>query len=322
MLIPALSGCSGKTEKSYIFTKTVNGVTYTLDLSRFANEDFSNYEKYKAYADKFEQFLGVTNNVGTAYPDEEYGFQTELPEEGEKVAVLHTSMGDICLRFFPEAAPKAVENFLTHIENGYYNGVTFHRVINDFMIQGGDPKGDGTGGESIWGESFEDEFDQKLLNIRGALSMANSGANTNGSQFFINQAKADSFTGKSSMEVGKVYANCIYNYEYYIEYYASYGQDFTSVCSDVFEFINLSGGVAPLSYLVPDEVWTVYEQNGGNINLDGAWRDGRGHTVFGQVYKGMDIVDKIAAVEVDNNNKPTEDIIITSAETMLYTSAD
>ena len=137
------------------------------------------------------QKLDFSNGVGTAYPDEAYGFQTEKPAKGEEIAVMHTNMGDISIRFFPEAAPKAVENFKTHAKNGYYDGLTFHRVIADFMIQGGDPNGTGTGGESIWGGKFEDEFDQKLLNITGALSMANSGPDTNGSQFFINYQSAE-----------------------------------------------------------------------------------------------------------------------------------
>lgn len=115
--------------------------------------------------------------------------QTEAPKAGETLAVLKTNMGDIKIRLFPELAPKAVENFKTHAENGYYNGLIFHRVINDFMIQGGDPTGSGMGGESIWGNSFEDEFTPELHNLRGAVSMANAGPNTNGSQFFIVQAK-------------------------------------------------------------------------------------------------------------------------------------
>ena len=114
--------------------------------------------------------------------------QLESPKHGEPIAVLHTSMGDISVRLFPEQAPKAVENFLTHAKDGYYDGLTFHRVIDDFMIQGGDPTGTGCGGESIWGAPFEDEFDIELRNYRGALSMANAGPGTNGSQFFIVQA--------------------------------------------------------------------------------------------------------------------------------------
>ncbi len=115
--------------------------------------------------------------------------QLSTPQKGDTLAVMHTNMGNIKIKLFPEKAPKTVENFVTHSKNGYYNGLKFHRVINDFMIQGGDPRGNGTGGESIWGGSFKDEFDPELHNLRGALSMANSGPNTNGSQFFIVQAR-------------------------------------------------------------------------------------------------------------------------------------
>lgn len=110
-------------------------------------------------------------------------------QSGDIVATMKTTLGEIKILLFPEAAPKAVENFTTHAENGYYNGIIFHRVIPDFMIQGGDPTGTGRGGESIWGRSFEDEFSVDHHNIRGALSMANAGPATNGSQFFIVQAK-------------------------------------------------------------------------------------------------------------------------------------
>lgn len=99
--------------------------------------------------------------------------------------VMKTNHGDIRLRLFPEVAPKTVQNFVDHAKNGYYNGVIFHRVIQDFMIQGGDPTGTGMGGESIYGETFEDEFHQDARNLYGSISMANRGPNTNGSQFFI-----------------------------------------------------------------------------------------------------------------------------------------
>ncbi len=109
---------------------------------------------------------------------------------GDTVATLHTTLGDIRIRLFGEDTPLAVENFTTHAKNGYYNGLKFHRVIRDFMIQGGDPMGTGVGGESIWGKPFKDEFTPRLHNLRGALSMANAGPGTNGSQFFIVQANA------------------------------------------------------------------------------------------------------------------------------------
>ena len=93
------------------------------------------------------------------------------PPKGE-VATLKTNMGDIKLMFFPEEAPKCVEYFLTHAKNGYYNGVIFHRVIKDFMIQGGDPEGTGMGGESIWGHGIADEYSMKLFHLRGARCRA------------------------------------------------------------------------------------------------------------------------------------------------------
>jgi peptidylprolyl isomerase domain and WD repeat-containing protein 1 len=101
-------------------------------------------------------------------------------------AIMHTTMGDLTFTLFTEQCPKTVENFLTHSKNGYYDHTTFHRIIPEFMIQGGDPQGDGTGGESIWGGEFEDEFHRDLRHDRaGILSMANAGPGTNGSQFFI-----------------------------------------------------------------------------------------------------------------------------------------
>lgn len=115
-------------------------------------------------------------------------YQLKPLEAGDTLATIKTNMGEIKIKLFPAEAPKTVENFTTHAKNGYYDSLIFHRVIKDFMIQGGDPTGTGMGGESIWGHSFEDEFDVKLHNIKGALSMANAGPNANGSQFFIVQA--------------------------------------------------------------------------------------------------------------------------------------
>lgn len=114
--------------------------------------------------------------------------QLSMPSKGDMIAIMKTNKGTIKFKLFPNECPKTVENFTTHAKNGYYEGIIFHRVINNFMIQGGDPTGTGCGGESIWGKSFEDEFDLSARNYYGALSMANSGPNTNGSQFFIVQA--------------------------------------------------------------------------------------------------------------------------------------
>lgn len=148
----------------------------------------------------------TTTTATTAITAKEtYGLeQLSMPKEGEEIAVMTTSMGTIKMRLFPSIAPKAVENFKTHAENKYYDGKIFHRVLNDFMIQGGDPEGTGMGGESIWGKPFEDEFSTDYHNIRGALSMANSGENTNGSQFFIVQANANALDAEWISEMEKV----------------------------------------------------------------------------------------------------------------------
>ncbi|HFI0054055.1 TPA: peptidylprolyl isomerase [Streptococcus suis] len=146
----------------------------------------SQYAKDLAYA---------INNPDASFPQ----LSSEIAEN-EAAVKIKTSEGDITIKLFPEQAPLTVENFLTHAKNGYYNGTIFHRVIKDFMIQGGDPLGNGTGGESIWagkgttidaGYGFKDEISAFLYNIRGSLSMANAGAGTNGSQFFINQNTTD-----------------------------------------------------------------------------------------------------------------------------------
>lgn len=120
---------------------------------------------------------------------------------GEVLVEMNTTMGSIKIKLFPEQAPKTVENFLGHAKSGYYNGIIFHRVIPNFMVQGGDPTGTGMGGESIWGGNFEDECVENLLNIRGALSMANAGPGTNGSQFFIVQAPKVEVSMLKQMEV-------------------------------------------------------------------------------------------------------------------------
>lgn len=111
--------------------------------------------------------------------------QLNLADVKAVQATIKTNQGDIKLQLFPDQVPKTVKNFVELAKQGYYKGVIFHRVIPDFMIQGGDPTGTGAGGESIYGQAFEDEFSEELFNFKGALSMANAGPNTNGSQFFI-----------------------------------------------------------------------------------------------------------------------------------------
>lgn len=118
---------------------------------------------------------------------EAYFPQLDLENVDGPVARIKTNQGDLTVKLFPEIAPKTVANFVALAKDGYYDGVIFHRIIKDFMIQGGDPTGTGMGGESIYGAAFEDEFSMEAFNLRGALSMANAGPNTNGSQFFIVQ---------------------------------------------------------------------------------------------------------------------------------------
>lgn len=235
--------------------------------------------------------------------DTELGYQLELPEEGEEVAVMTTSMGEISIRLFPDAAPKTVYNFKKLAQQGYYDGLTFHRVINDFMIQGGDPNGDGTGGESVWGGSFEDEFSKNLVNLRGSLAMANSGSNTNGSQFFINQAGPVDASLWDTMQT---------NYDQLKD---MSDEDKLSVQSYYgYIFLNMDA--------VTDAYKSLYEEQGGNPSLDGAYNafnPQRGHTVFGQVYEGMEVVDAIAQVETDDSDKPVEDVTINSIEIVPYT---
>ncbi len=178
--------------------------------------------------------------------------QMAMPAEGEQVAIIHIKdYGDVKVKFFPEVAPKAVENFVTHAKDGYYNGLTFHRIIDEFMIQGGDPLGNGTGGESIWGSGFGTELDYSLVPYRGALCMAMSSMpNSIGSQFFIEQAHVDDSTASQMKSAG-----------------------------------------------YPSGLIDQYKVYGGSPHLY------MQYTVFGQVYEGMDVVDKIAKnTKVEDNN--------------------
>lgn len=185
----------------------------------------------------------------------------QLNTEDLKVAItLHTNKGDIDLALFPEVAPKTVENFIGLAKQGYYDGIIFHRIIKDFMVQGGDPTGTGMGGESLFGGSFEDEFSAEVFNLYGALSMANAGPNTNGSQFFIVTAP--------------------------------------TVPAQMLGQLTQAG--------FPEEIIEEYSKVGGT-----PWLDHR-HTVFGHVVNGMDVVLDMQNQKTGAQDKPVDDIVITS----------
>ena len=193
--------------------------------------------------------------------------QLAMPEKGETIAIMHVKdYGEMHMKFFEDVAPKAVENFITHAKEGYYDGLTFHRIINEFMIQGGDPEGTGMGGESIWGKGFGVELHPSLVPYRGSLCMAMSSLpDSIGSQFFITQA--------------------------------NYSEDM----KEMLEY-----------YGYPSNLLEQYKEHGGYLSLY------LQYTVFGQVYEGLDVLDKIAAVATDGNDKPLEDVIIEKIEITTY----
>lgn len=127
--------------------------------------------------------------------DDEPGFQLEKPAKGDEIVVIETTEGTVKIRLFPKSAPIGVANFKALVNNGYYDGIKFHRIVTGFVNQFGDPTGTGSGGESIWGEEFENEVNDNLLNLRGALSYANAGPGTNTSQlFFVQTQEVDDLT--------------------------------------------------------------------------------------------------------------------------------
>lgn len=274
----------------------------TLTLSACNTSGVSSSPAEERQASKAARVIGTTDTlvpmeelvpVETA---EEPGFQLEMPEKGEEIAVITLESGEVFkLRFFPGEAPKAVYSFKKHALEGYYDGLIFHRVIESFMVQGGDPSGTGYAGESVWEEPFEDEFSPNLVNIDGAVSMANSGANTNGSQFFINCTQGAAI-----------------DWDSYQQGYDVYKQDpavFTVMYSS--KWVDMD--------LVTDKMKDLYTQHGGNVHLDGYYStDKTGHTVFAQVFEGMDQVEAISKVEVDGNSKPVTDVKIKTVEIVEY----
>lgn len=179
-------------------------------------------------------------------------FQLEMPKKGEEICIITTDAGVIKARLFPDKAPKAVKNFKELAQKGFYNNRSFHRVINDFMIQIGGNEETAEGNETVFGGPFEDEFNRDLFNFRGALSMGNEGPNTNTNHFFIVQSpKVDQ------------------------------------------QYLDLSA--------LPLNAEAKYQEIGGRAYLDNR------HTVFGQVFEGIEAVDKIAAQKTDENAKPLKD---------------
>lgn len=299
------SGCSGDAEP-----------TSTADEAQTTEIVISTSDEAEA-VDALAQLgidaaaLGIEPNI--LHDKNPVGFQLDMPKKGDTVAVIHTNQGDITLRLFPEQAPKTVTNFLNLAREGKYDGTTFFRVIDDFIIQGGhcgnDPES--PNGVSSYGAQFDDEFCDKLFNIRGAVSMASTDKDSNGSQFFINQTDAEAFAANGGWdEYARLWAGVKTQLVNYRD---------SSLLS---AFIQENGDKCFNTDIVPDGVKKLYEKNGGNAYLDGTYNAvDRGNTVFAQVIEGMEVVDKIAAAQVDKDNKPLESIVIDSVELSEYNKA-
>jgi len=211
---------------------------------------------------------------------------------GEELMVLHTTLGDITLRFFPEEMPRTVENFVTHARNGFYDGLVFHRVIPGFMIQGGCPLGTGTGGNSIWGARFDTEPSFNLRHFRGAIAMAHAGPGTIGSQFYIVQ--------NSELDPVTI-------------------QQFDAVRSQLGEPVGRfsDGTRLNLGDIHPELEFDHFIEHGGTPHLDWVRNTESGHPVFGHVVEGMDVVDAIANTSA-LGNRPMEDVIIERVSFIIY----
>ncbi len=218
-----------------------------------------------------------------------YPFLTPYVEKfkarGEDEAILHTSMGDVTIEFYNLDAPKSVENFIELSRKGYYNGLTFHRVIKDFMIQGGDPKGDGTGGESIYGPTFEDEINANSLSLDTTLV-------ENASYLKGIEEEAD-LTNYAKSTLKAFYESKGYKY-------------ITSVRSH--KMVEGSVGMANSGANTNASQFFIISSSSAMPHLDGR------HTNFAKVTKGMDVVKKIAEVNVDKDSKPTSPVTIESIE--------
>ena len=274
-----------------VFVGCGNSTTYTTSDTSSVSENSSPAASTIGKTDTLvpeEDLVPISN-------DKKIGYQLDMPEKGEEIAILTIKGGgEIKLRFFPDEAPKTVYNFKIHALNGYYDGITFHRIIQGFMIQGGDPVGNGTGGESVWGGKFVDEFNENLVNINGSVAMANAGPATNGSQFFINNTE----TGFTSFDY----------YQQGFELYKESPDDFMAQYGTYWIDFDKAGS----------DYQKLYEEHGGNPNLDGYYSIvQRGHTVFAQVFEGMEEVSRLSAVPTAGDT-PTVDVIIEKVEIVVY----
>ncbi|MEG2677572.1 MAG: peptidylprolyl isomerase [Oscillospiraceae bacterium] len=191
--------------------------------------------------------------------------QLSAPKDGDQIAVFETSEGTFSAVLYPQYAPLAVENFVQLASKEYYKDMLFHRVVEGFVIQTGDPTGTGTGGKSASGAPFVNEHTRELHHFYGALGMANAGTDTNESQFYV----------VCGAPVSK-------------------------------EYITRMEGITDGSF--PPEVIEGYKKLGGQPPLD------YNYTVFGQVYEGMKVVEKIAKAKVDSDSRPTNDIKLISVK--------
>lgn len=276
-----LSGCSSTLESNHEYPEGYEMVSPVTEFSII--EDTSD-------------FTGNTGDVTL--------------ESGDTYAVIRVKgYGDITVKLFPEAAPYAVQNFIELAKSGYYDGKSIHRVVSEFMIQGGSLNGDGTGGTDSNGGEFKCEINTKLRHYYGALCYASAmGGNT--CQFYI------------------VNENCSVSdpaiqYETYAAYYLSMSEQYASMLAEYEEgsyehtfiqnyvdyYADAAKGLEAMYNTTDEAVSAKYAEAGGVPFLDG------GYVVFGQTVEGFDVIDKISAVEVTMNasgeeSQPVEDIII------------
>ncbi len=218
----------------FIITGCGNEKNEYSDTSSDSLDYLKNRKNNENNEKKEDVFMENIKNISSEEAIAKAQKQMEEPKEGDQIAIFHVKgYGDITVKFFEDVAPKAIENFVTHAKEGYYNGVIFHRVIEEFMIQGGDPEGTGYGGESIWGEGFEEELSADALPYRGALCMASGGTGTKslGSQFYIVQSNykssADTYLKgyglENFIEASKIYGGDLANLLGYGQY-TTFGQ--------------------------------------------------------------------------------------------------